>query len=372
MARLSWNNIFWLFMVLPVVFAQDYYKILGIDRDATDKEIKSAYRNLSKKFHPDKNPGSEEAHNKFIEIGEAYEVLIDSEKRRVFDQFGADAVKNGQQGGNGQGGFHDPFDMFQQMFNGGAGGNPFGGARQRQRGPNVLAHDEISLKDFYHGIKFERDLMLNDHCEHCHGSGSEDGKTVQCPDCQGRGVIVQLIQMGIMTQQIQQVCGRCQGKGEIIKNFCKKCHGEKVAKVSKHFVVDIPKGARRNYATSFQGEAEKSPDYDAGDLIFELGEHGRENMGYRRRGEHLYRTEVLSLKEAIKGGWEREIEFFDPSKKLIIKRDNDKIVYSGEVERIPGFGMAKEGGKRGYGDLFIDYVVLMPGELKGSPILDEL
>ena len=239
-----------LFVLLPLTtWAQDYYQILGIAKDATDKEIKSAYRQLSKKFHPDKNPGNEDAHQKFIEVGEAYEVLSDPQKRQTFDQFGADAVKNGGQGQPGGGAqFHDPFDIFEQMFGGqGGGGNPFGGQRQKPRGPNIMAREEISLKDYYTGYELNFTLNVNDLCDHCHGTGSDDGKLTPCPDCQGRGVIIQLIRMGMMTQQIQQMCGRCGGKGQLFKKQCRKCHGNKVMPQKKEFQVKLPKGAKRHY-----------------------------------------------------------------------------------------------------------------------------
>ncbi|CCF55851.1 hypothetical protein KAFR_0A04160 [Kazachstania africana CBS 2517] len=369
-----------LFVNFPILInAQDYYKILGVNKDANDKEIKSAYRQLSKKYHPDKNPGDEEAHNKFIEVGEAYDVLSDSEKRNIYDQYGADAIKNGGNGqrpGGGGSPFHDPFEMFEKMFN----GNPFGGAarggpggRGRPRGQNLLLREEVSLMDFYNGREFKYNLQLNDFCEKCHGTGSKDGKVTRCPDCQGRGVIVQVIQMGIMTQQIQHVCDRCSGSGEIIKNPCPHCHGHKVAKMDKEFTVKLPNGAQRNYVDIKHGEAEKGADFDAGDLMFEFRENSMNNMGYRRRGDHLYRTEVLSVQEALKGGWERELEFFDKDKNVKLKRDANQVVITGEIECVPGFGMPILNSQgRKFGDLFIDYVILMPQEFKNTKFTDEL
>lgn len=356
-----------LFLYIPtLIFAQDYYKILGVSKNANDKEIKSAYRQLSKKWHPDKNPNDENAHQKFIEVGEAYEVLSDPEKRQIFDRYGAEGLKNNN-GGGGNGGhpggnmFHDPFDIFEQMFGGGAGGSGGQRRQQRRRGSDLIAQQEISLKDFYLGVETDIELSLNDICDHCHGSGSEDGKVTTCPDCQGRGVVIQVIQMGIMTQQIQQMCGRCSGTGQIIKNACKICKGGKVTKKNKTFHLKIPAGASRNHKIRKVGEAEKSPDFDAGDLYFEFNENDKFNLGYRRRGDDLYRNEMLTFNESIYGGWERSIDFLDPNKNVTIMRPNGKITLNGEIERIPNYGMPRgSGGGSKFGDLFIEYVVIAP------------
>lgn len=365
-----------------LVVAQDYYSILGLNRDASDKDVKSAYRQLSKKYHPDKNPEDESAHQKFIEVGEAYEVLSDPEKRKVFDQFGADALKNGGGGGGGYdgpgggfGGFHDPFDIFEQMFNRGGGGFGGGfGGMHRAKGASLRVHEELSLKDYYSGTEVEFELMLNDICDHCEGSGSEDGKVETCPDCGGQGMIVQIIRMGIMTQKIQQPCGRCSGRGHIIKNHCKVCGGHKVVKKPKSFHVELPAGAPRDHVEVKHQEADQSTDMEAGDIYVEFTESDDDNMGYRRRGNHLFRTEVLSAREALVGGWSREIEFLDDKKKVKLQRPKGKIVHHGEIEQIQGFGMPKSSSGKSFGDLFIEYAVVMPAQFKQTNkwIKDEL
>lgn len=375
--RLSFLTLTFLLTYIPfLVLAQDYYKILGVGRSASDKEIKSAYRQLSKKYHPDKNPNDEEAHNSFIEIGEAYEVLSDPERRKIFDQFGAEGVKNGAGGPGGPGGqpFHDPFDIFEQMFQGqgGAGGNPFGQQRGQQRGQNMIAREKISLKDYYKGSELDFTFAMNDFCHHCHGSGSQDGKVTKCSQCKGRGFTVQVIQMGFMSQQIQQVCTKCNGKGEIVKNACKTCHGKKVMKKNKPFHVTVPAGAPRKYVKVMNGQAEKSPDIEAGDLIFEFSETNINNMGYRRRGDDLYRTEVISIKEALEGNWERKIDFLDNKKKVVLKRSANEIIHNGETERIKGFGMPRMAKKGQFGDLLIEYIILMPQTIHNTQLKDEL
>lgn len=363
-------------LLVPFTLAQDYYAILGLSKDSSEKDIKSSYRQLSKKFHPDKNPGDDEAHHKFIEIGEAYEVLSDPEKRKIFDQYGADALKNGGPGGPGGpggGGFHDPFDIFEQMFNRGGGGAGGGfGHMQRPRGHNLKVREELSLKEYYSGATLEFALALNDVCDHCDGTGSADGKVTKCPDCQGRGVVIQVIRMGMMTQQIQQMCGRCSGKGSVIKNHCKVCQGNKVVKKQKPFRVEIPAGAPRQYTETRHGESDKGADFEPGDVFIEFHEKKTNNLGYRRRGQHLYRTEVLSAGEALKGGWLREVEFLDEKKKVKLSRPKNVVVHDGEVERVPGLGMPLPNGKQTFGDLFVQYVVVMPHEFSKTGLRDEL
>ncbi|CAH01373.1 Scj1p [Kluyveromyces lactis] len=348
---------------LPFVIAQDYYAILGVDKQASEKEIKSAYRQLSKKYHPDKNPGNDEAHHHFIEVGEAYDVLSDPEKRQIYDRHGADALKNGHPGGPGGGnGFHDPFDLFEQMF----GSNMYNRARGKPRGQNLQVNHDISLKTFYLGTEFEFTLNLNDICDACDGSGSEDGKTETCPDCGGSGQIMKVFRAGPIEQRVRQPCSRCQGRGQLIKHVCKKCKGVKVVQKSKVFTAKVEPGMERNHIHVMQGQSEKHPDIEPGDLYQYFRESEKDSMGYRRRGNTLYRTEILSFKEALQGGWERNIEFFDKEKSLVLSRPVGHTVQNGETEVIKSFGMPIPSATDKFGDLIIDYVILLPGEWSTS------
>ncbi|CDO93049.1 unnamed protein product [Kluyveromyces dobzhanskii CBS 2104] len=348
---------------LPFVIAQDYYAILGVNKQASEKEIKSAYRQLSKKYHPDKNPGSDEAHHSFIEVGEAYEILSDPEKRQIYDRHGADALKNGGGGGPGGGsGFHDPFDMFEQMF----GSNMYNRGRGKPRGQNLQVNHQVSLENFYLGTEFDFSLNLNDICDECDGSGSADGKTEPCSDCGGSGQITKVFRAGPIEQRIRQPCGRCQGRGQSIKHLCKKCKGAKVVQKLKAFTSTVEPGMERNHVHVLQGEAEKHPDLQSGDIYQIFHESERNSMGYRRRGNTLYRTEILSFREALLGGWDRTIEFFDKDKPLQISRPSGRTVQNGETEIIKGFGMPHADDPDTFGDLIIDYVVLLPGEWNTS------
>lgn len=335
----------------------NYYDILGVSKDADEKEIKRAYRELSKKFHPDKNPDDENAQAKYMDITNAYDVLMDSEKRSVYDRYGEEGLK----GGAGQ---------QQQQQQHGFGGNPFadffGGGGGFQRGPPkaqpVQAETKITLADFYNGKDIDFDINLMDVCDICKGTGSADGKKQQCSDCGGRGHVIQRMNLGHgMVQQIQTACRKCGGSGQQIKNKCKKCHGQGAYVQKKSMNVHLPAGAPRGHVEVFEGKGQAQPGIIAGDLRLHITESSEGNLGYRRNGNNLYRTEVLSLKEALFGNWKRSIPFFDTyDPKITIKRKAYQSVQNGEVEVIKGKGMPILNGNDEFGDLFIEYVVIFP------------
>src|ERR1700757_2848552 len=172
---------------------RDYYEVLGVERGTTDEEVKRAYRKLAVKFHPDKNPDDPHAEEKFKELGEAYDVLIDPDKRAAYDRFGHAAFAQG--GGGFRGGFHDPFDIFREVFGGGGAGGIFetffggGGGRggDRQRGSGLRYDMEITLEEAAFGVEKEIEVRKLDTCEKCHGAGAEAGsRTINCPTCGGR------------------------------------------------------------------------------------------------------------------------------------------------------------------------------------------
>ncbi|CCE63899.1 hypothetical protein TPHA_0G00630 [Tetrapisispora phaffii CBS 4417] len=377
------NLIFLLFLVasfIPCILAgKDYYKILGIPKEASEKAIKSAYRQLSKKYHPDKNQNDEEAHNHFIEIGEAYEVLSDPEKRRTYDQFGSDAFQNGGQGQGGPGGpggpggFHDPFDLFNQMFGGnkgnfggfgGFGGGGFADDRRR-KAQSIQVTYPLSLREYFTGANVNFQMDFKDTCDHCKGSGSEDGKVDKCKECGGNGFVVQVIRMGPVTQQMHTQCPKCHGAGSTIKNHCKKCHGQKLVTKSKEINVKVPAGAPRDFLKIVENGGDKELNAEAGDLLVQFQEIAQNNLGYRRRGNDLFRTEALVFKDAMEGGWNRTIPFFDPKRDVKISRKPGIPVLNKEIEKLVGFGMPIQGSDR-FGDLYIDYVIIVPQNKKAG------
>ncbi|KAH3671060.1 hypothetical protein OGAPHI_000771 [Ogataea philodendri] len=353
-------TVLWLLCVVLVAVAaeRDYYEVLGVARDASDREIKQAYRELTKKYHPDKNPGDETAQARFIEIGEAYAVLTDDEQRAVYDRYGHEGVKQGGQQQQQQ--QHDPFDMFANFFGGGQQ------RRGRPRGADSSTELEFTLKEFFNGLNTDFSLQMQDICDKCSGSGSRDGKTHTCSQCSGRGRVVVKRQIGPgMFQRYESVCPQCQGSGNQITHHCKKCHGQKVVRGDRKYNFHLQPGMPRNHVEIYAGESEKSPEWDAGDLRVKISESKTGNLGYRRVGKHLYRTEVLTLKEALNGGWERAIPFLDNyDNTVVLKRAPGQVVAPNEVERVKGRGMPVYGGVDEYGDLFIEYKVVIPHSSK--------
>lgn len=335
-------NFLLLVFLLVFVAAKDYYDILGLDKGADERAIKLAYRQLSKKYHPDKNP-SEEAHAKFIEIGEAYEVLLDPQKKENFDRYGsADGPDENIHFG----------DMFQQFFGG------FGQQRAgKRRGDNTQVNIRVLLVDFYRGRDVEFDVEMRNICEECSGSGSEDGKRHTCNRCQGSGFIQVTRRLAPgMVQTFNGPCDECGGKGSKIQHLCNHCGGQGVRKTGRHYNVYMPPGFARDDTQVLEGEGDQSPDWEPGNLIVSIGEDFSKSWGYRRIGRNLYRTEVLTAKEAAHGGWKRTIPFFDThDDEIVLRREKGATVIHGETEVIRGKGMPVGDD---FGDLYVDYVVV--------------
>lgn len=354
-----------LFLVLLAhgILALNPYEVLGVEKDANEKQIKSAYRQLSKKYHPDKN-SDEGAHEKFIEVGEAYEILIDETKRSNFDRFGS-AEGPPQQD-------FDFGDIINQFF--GGQGNPRQQQRGKPRGQDTQASLDVSLLDFYRGKDLEFDVGMVNICETCEGSGSKDRKTHKCEQCQGQGFITIRRQFGPgMIQTMQTPCDSCQGKGNKITNKCDECHGERTIRKGRHYSVYLKPGLKRGGDVILEGEGDQNPDWTPGNLIIKLQEDFKKSWGYHRIGNNLYRTEALSLKQALKGGWNRSIPFFDEiDHEIELSRPEGVIVADGEVEVIKGKGMPIDGEHDDeFGDLYIEYKVVMLGK-KSEVLHDEL
>src|SRR4051794_39344910 len=226
---------------------RDYYEVLSISRSASEEEVKRAYRKLAVKYHPDKNPDDPHAEEKFKEIGEAYDVLMDADKRAAYDRYGHAAFAQG--GGGFRGGFHDPFDIFREVFGGGGMGGGifdtfFGGGttvdRQgRQRGSDLRYDMQITLEEAAFGAEKEIELRKLDACETCGGKGAETGsRTINCPTCGGRGQVIS--SRGFF--QVSQTCPRCRGAGEIIEKPCRDCDGEGRSENSSRIKLKIPTG----------------------------------------------------------------------------------------------------------------------------------
>lgn len=334
-------HLLWLLTLLSSVWG-DYYEILGLSRGASDKEIKSAYRTLSKKYHPDKNPSDEEAHQKFIQVGEAYEILSDEDKKQKYDTYGEDGLKE-----------NHGFDPFGDFFGFGRQQRPQG----KPRGRNTDVSVGITLQQFYQGTDLGFSVEMQNVCSKCDGTGSKDGQTHTCSGCNGSGMRVVRRQLAPgMFQQMQTTCDQCAGKGKMFKHKCPQCHGHGVHRAQRDYQLYVQPGTSRNHIHAFQGEGDHSPEWISGDLKVTLTEKSEENWGFRRRGDTLYRTEPLTLRESILGGWRRQLEFFDDD--ITLERKAGEVVLNGQVEVVKGKGMPRD---HDLGDLIVEYVVI-PGK----------
>lgn len=360
---------------------RDYYEILGVPKGTSAEEMKKAYRKLAVKFHPDKNPGDKEAEDKFKELGEAYDVLSDPEKRAAYDRFGHQAFaggggpRGGGFGGGGAGGFHDPFDIFREVFGssggagaGGAGGifeQFFGGAAGgggradrdgKQRGSDLRYDLQITLEEAARGVEKEIEVSKLDPCGTCSGSGAEAGsKAVTCPQCSGRGQVVS--SRGFF--QVSQTCPRCRGTGQVVERPCRKCGGEGRTEQTSRIKLRIPPGIEdgsrlrsvRNGEAGIRGGA-------PGDLYVVI--HLKEHSIFERDGEALFCEVPLSFTTAALGG-ELEVP-------TLAGKANVKIpagTQSGTVFKLRGKGMPILNSSH-MGDLMVRVAVEVPTKLNSE------
>lgn len=340
--------------LLGLVAALDPYHVLGISRDSDDKTIKSAYRQLSKQYHPDKNqaPG---AHDRFIEIGEAYDILSDEQKKLNYDLYGD---PNAGQGQNGHGFQFN--DMFNQFFNGQGGQQ---GGQGKKRFQDALIDLQVGLKDFFNGRDVDFTVQMNNICESCEGSGSADGQRHQCSKCNGSGVVIIRRQIGPMIQQFQSHCDQCNGQGSTIANLCHECGGGGTVRKTRKVNVFLSAGTPRNHVVTLEGEGDQHPDYLPGNMNVKFVETPLENWGFYRIGDNLYRTEPLTSSEARNGGWKREIKLFD-DEVVVILRETGVSVMDGHVDVIAEHGMPKLSDNTEFGNMFVTYKVIAVGGKK--------
>lgn len=282
--------------------AKDYYKILGVGKEATKEEIKKAYKQLAKKYHPDMNKAAD-AEQKFKEINEAAAVLGDDQKRQQYDQFGT--ADFGGQGFNysdfmrGADFSFDFGDIFERFFGGGGG---FGGSRQRRsKGSDLLYPLEITLEEVAFGVEKEILVPRKELCDHCKGSGARSAKDVEtCSVCHGRGYATQIRRTPIGMFQTSGTCGECGGDGKIIKESCEACDGEGLVKKTRKITVAIPKGVSDGMRLRVSGEGESGPSGQHGDLY--VGIRVKQHELFERRDDDIYTEVPISFVQAVFGG----------------------------------------------------------------------
>lgn len=336
-----------LLQLFALISAVDYYKLLGISKDATTKEIKKAYRQKSLEFHPDKNK-QEGAAEKFAEIARAYEVLSDEEKKSVYDRYGEDGLKQHEErgggGGGGGGGFDDIFSHF---------GFDFGGQRRRggpETTPSVEIPLHVSMKQLYLGDTIEVSYLRQVLClqwEMCM-------KAAQ--DCQGPGIRVRRQQLAPgFVQQVQQRDPRCVAAGKMWKENCKACPSQTETEKIE-LTIDIQPGLRPNEHITFEGVTDEKPGMEPGDLHFLIVQEPHDV--YHRDRDDLYKTMEVPLVDALTG-FSILLTHLDGKEFTV---NVDTVTDCDHVMRVPGKGMPRRNG-RGFGDLFLTFEVDFPDEL---------
>ncbi|KAF5102486.1 hypothetical protein D0Z00_000413 [Geotrichum galactomycetum] len=329
------------------------YDILGVAPSATDAQIKKAYRLGALKYHPDKNPGNHEASEKFKEISSAYEVLSDSQKRDIYDQYGTEGL-NGGPGGMGG----DPNDIFSHFFGGGMGGM-FGGGQPSgpKRSRDIVHALKATLKDLYVGKVSKLALTRTVLCSECKGKGGKEDAVKTCGGCKGQGVKFVTRQMGPMLQRFQTVCNECNGEGTIIdaKNRCKTCKGKKTYEERKILEVHIDKGMANGQKITFSGEGDQGPGITPGDVVFVVDEQPHEH--FRRKGDDLYYTAKIDLLTALAGG-KFTITHVD-GEILIVDIIPGEVITHGAVKVIDGKGMPTFR-HHNYGNMYVEFEVEFP------------
>ncbi|KAI9911964.1 hypothetical protein PsorP6_009494 [Peronosclerospora sorghi] len=323
----------------------DYYETLGLTMEASDAEIKKAYRKLSLKYHPDKNQGDEEAETRFREISRAYEILSDPQKRQVYDLEGFEGLERDEKSGGRP---SSPFDAF------------FGGGG-KQRGPDAAVDVAVTLEELYNGATKHAHFSRQVVCRKCRGTGAKGGKTTTCKKCRGSGHVLVQQKMGPgFTVQMQQPCPKCGGRGKTFKTACPFCHGHKVVKEEKVLTAEIERGMPSTHEIVFERESEQRPGMVPGDVIFRL--HQVPHARFRRTGDDLHYDVEISLEEALLG-YSKPIQHLDDRTVVL---SHAEITTPFEVRSVEGEGMPVHNYPSQRGKLHVHHDIRFPTKLSAA------
>lgn len=321
------------------------YEVLGVEKTATEQQIRSSYKKLVLKHHPDKGGDPDT----IKEINFAYEVLKDQDKRELYDKYGLEGVKNG--GGGMPGGFDDIFSMFS------GGGRARRGPREKPQMKPTVKELDVKLEEVYNGKLIEMKHKRMMICDACQGKG---GKNVcKCPACNGEGFVIKTVQIGPgMYQRAQAKCSKCDGKGEIMKpeDVCKVCKGKKVIEKEKVIEVAIEQGVPDGHIIKYPGEGNEHPDAQAGLLAVKV--NIKKHQLFERKGADLFMEKSITLKQALLG-FNFEIPFLDGSK-ITISSASGSITSDGDMKTVIGKGMPIYGQAMSFGNLIINFKVVFP------------
>jgi DnaJ-class molecular chaperone len=346
--------------------SQNYYDVLGIQKNATEDEIKKAYRKLAVKWHPDKNPDNkDEAEKKFKEISEAYQALSDPKKREIYDTYGEEGLKNDGGMGGGGGPFTSPEEIFSMFFGGrspfgGGGEEGFfggrGGGMQSKRTDPKVVNIPVTLKECYTGSKKKITLKIKNLCKTCNGQGGLNMKT--CGGCNGRGVKVSTRMIGPgMMQQMQSICQECSGTRKIAEHKCIDCKGKCINIVEKPFLLVIEPGSEDDDKKIFEKMGDESPGEEKGDVIFILKEEN--NKKFMRIGNDLVYTHDILLGDSLTG-IEITMNHINDSK-ILYKEDN--IIKQNSYHILKNSGMPIKNKEGCFGDMYVVYNIVYPNKI---------
>ncbi|MBQ4153549.1 MAG: molecular chaperone DnaJ [Oscillospiraceae bacterium] len=343
---------------------RDYYEVLGLQKGCTEEEIKKAYRQLAKKYHPDLNPDDKDAETKFKEVNEAYEVLSDKDKKARYDQFGhagvdpsAAAGGYGGYGGYGDMGGFDIGDIFESFLGGGFGGSKRSNPNAPRKGRDIQTAITIDFFEACKGTKKQVTIYRMERCDECGGNGAAKGTSPQtCPDCGGRGQVRVQQRTPIGSFTTTKPCSRCQGKGQIISNPCPKCHGSGSVRVSKRLEITIPAGIHDGQMLTVRGQGDAGANGGPnGDLNVSITV--RPDVLFKRDGYDIWCEVPITYLQACLGD-EIDVPTIDGTVKQTIKEGTQP----GTILQLKGRGVQNLNG-RGRGDAYIELMIEVPKNL---------